>query len=197
MDHPRNTDRLPSTAIPSDEAIIELYHARDESAIAASSAKYGRYCYTVANRILHDPQDTEECLSDTWLEAWHAMPPARPSRLGGFLAAITRHLALDRVDYRRAKCRDGMVEVSDEFWDCLPDNAPAFTDEVALGDLFNRFLSSLDQRTRVVFLRRYWYLCSIHDIALMMDMKETHVKVLLHRTRQRLKAYLEKEGIQV
>ncbi len=197
MDNPRKTEPLQNPASLSDDTIIELYHDRDENAIAASSAKYGRLCHTVADRILHNPQDTEECLSDTWLEAWQSIPPARPTRLGGFLAAITRHLALDRVDYRRAKCRDGVVEVSDEFWDCVPDNAAAFTDDVAFGDLLNRFLGALEARTRIVFLQRYWYLCSIRDIAAMQQMSENNVKILLYRTRMRLKAYLEKEGIQV
>ncbi len=197
MDKSRKTDPLQNPSSLSDEAIVDLYFDRDENAIAASSAKYGRMCHTVADRILHDEQDAEECLSDTWIEAWHAIPPARPARLGGFLASITRHLALDRVDYRRAKCRDGVVEVSDEFWDCVPDNAAAFTDEVAFSDLVNRFLASLDSRTRIVFLQRYWHLCEIRDIARAHRMSENAVKVLLHRTRKRFKAYLEKEGISI
>ncbi len=197
MDKSRKTDPLQNPSSLSDEAIVDLYFDRDENAIAASSAKYGRMCHTVADRILHDEQDAEECLSDTWIEAWHAIPPSRPARLGGFLAAITRHLALDRVDYRRAKCRDGVVEVSDEFWDCVPDNAAAFTDEIAFSDLVNRFLASLDSRTRIVFLQRYWHLCEIRDIARAHRMSENAVKVLLHRTRKRFKAYLEKEGISI
>ncbi len=180
-----------------DSVIIELYHARNEAAIAACEQKYGRYCHAVAERILHDPQDAEECVNDTWLEAWHAMPPARPTRLGGFLAAITRHIALDRLDYRRARGRDGIVEVAEEFWDCLPSDEASLADEAAFRDRLDRFLGALDARTRVIFLRRYWYACPIRDIAEAAGISEGAVKSLLHRTRKRLKEFLEEEGITI
>ncbi len=195
-------DRIPQEPLIhdshlSDTAIIELYHQRDEAAIAACEQKYGRYCHIVAERILHNPQDAEECVNDTWIEAWSVMPPKRPTRLGGFLAAITRHLALDRMDHMHAKKRNGIAEVADEFWDCVPDREESVTDEIIFRERLNAFLSSLDRRTRVVFMQRYWYLCPVREIATRMDMSESAVKTLLHRTRAKFKVFLEKEGISV
>ncbi len=181
----------------SDSAIIDLYHNRSETAIAATERKYGRYCYTVAVRILHNEQDAEECVNDTWLRAWGAMPPAKPTRLGAFLAAITRHLALDRLDHRHAKGRDSLVEVSEEFWLCVPSNEGDIPDEAAFYDRLNRFLGSLDCRTRVIFLRRYWYAIPIREIAEAADMSEGAVKTLLHRTRKKLKDFFDKEGVSI
>ncbi len=192
---PADTRNLP------DSAIVDLYHQRDEGAILASQHKYGRYCHAVAERILQNREDAEECVNDTWLRAWSAMPPARPTRLQGFLGAITRHLALDRLNYARAQKRGGpsscLAEVTDEFWACLPSNEASIADEAAFRDLLNRFLGALDARTRVVFLQRYFYACSVRDIAERAGMSEGAVKLLLYRTRTKLKKFLEKEGISV
>ncbi len=195
MDIHRKAEPNP-TLLP-DEAIVELYHKRDEAAIAESQRKYGAYCHRVADRILCNLQDAEECVNDTWVEAWGAMPPKRPACLGGFLAAITRHISLDRLDYNRARKRSGLVEVSEEFWECVPADEASIEDEAAAADRLGRFLGSLDARTRVIFLQRYFYLCPVKDIASRAGMSESAVKTLLFRTRGKLREFLEKEGISV
>ncbi len=187
----------PNSGASEDATIIELFFARSEAAISRCMEKYGRYCHTIAERILHSREDAEECVSDTWLRAWHSIPPARPTRLKGYLGTIARHLALDRLDASRAQKRGEAVEVAEEFWECLPSDEASVADEAAFRDSMDRFLSSLDSRTRVVFLRRYWYICPVREIAEGMGMSEGAVKTLLHRTRVKLKEFLDKEGISI
>ncbi len=184
---------------PTDAEMIELFFARSESALVDCQRKYGRYCHAIAERILGSPQDAEECVNDTWMRAWCSIPPARPARLSAYLGAITRHLAIDRLEEAHAKKRGGgeTAEVSEEFWDCLPSAEGNIPDEVAFSDAMNRFLGALDRRTRVVFLQRYWYIVPVREIAEGQGMSEGAVKTLLHRTREKLKAFLEKEGISV
>ena len=180
-----------------DEKIVALFWARDERAIAQTQQKYGRYCYTVARRIVSSHEDAEECVNDTYLRAWDAMPPHRPTRLSAFLGKITRNLAIDRYLYRRADKRDEGVEMAlDELGECLSEDdrtlSPA--EELALRDAVNGFLATLPARTRCVFLRRYWQLLPIADIARESGMSEGALKVLLHRTRLKFKQSLQKEG---
>ena len=108
-----------------DSAIIDLYWARQERALEETDRKYGSYCWTIAHNILKNRQDTEECVNDTWLKAWNAMPPHRPAILSSFLGTITRNLSLDRYQAgRTGKRGGGRVTVAlDELEDCIP--APA------------------------------------------------------------------------
>ena len=180
-----------------DSRILELYWAREQSAIAETEAKYGKYLNRIAFNILYSDEDAEECVNDTYVRAWDAMPPSRPDRLSAFLGKITRNIALDRYDARRAEKRSGNTELAlDELGECIPDTAVGeLSDEIALRDAINGFLRSLPARTRIIFLRRYFYVCSISDIAQSLGMSESNVKVTLLRTRKRLKEHLEKEGI--
>lgn len=178
-----------------DQKIVELYWERSESAVEETQKKYGRYCYAIAHRILRSEPDAEECVNDTYIRAWESMPPERPRVLSGFLGRITRNLALNRYDYNRAQKRDALSTVESEYWECMPSAEGRIEDEVALSRALNRFLSELPQETRIVFLRRYWYACTIKEIAKSMALSESNVKVLLHRTRMELKAYLQREGI--
>lgn len=181
-----------------DNKIIELYWERSETAITETQNKYGRYCHYIAYNILYSNEDSEECVNDTYLRAWDSMPPHRPERLSAFLGKITRNLALDRYDRSRAQKRSSNVEVAlSELEECIPDvrGGLSVADEIVLRDAINGFLASLPVRTRKVFVRRYWYLSTVKDIACDLDMSESNVKVLLLRTRQRFKSYLEKEGI--
>ena len=181
-----------------DNKIIELYWERSETAITETQNKYGRYCHYIAYNILYSNEDSEECVNDTYLRAWDSMPPHRPERLSAFLGKITRNLALDRYDRSRAQKRSSNVEVAlSELEECIPDvrGGLSVADEIVLRDATNGFLASLPVRTRKVFVRRYWYLSTVKDIACDLDMSESNVKVLLLRTRQRFKSYLEKEGI--
>ena len=152
-----------------DARIVELYWERDEAAIAESSAKYGGYCYQIAFRILALREDAEECVGDTWLRAWEAMPPSRPGRLDTFLGKITRNLSLDRWRALRAQKRwQGQAELAlTELGDCLPASGGVEqeVEAAALAESLNRFLESLPQEKRVLFVRRYWYLCSVEELA--------------------------------
>ena len=170
----------------SDEDILTLYNRRDEQAIAATQSKYGSYCRAVADRILRVREDAEECVNDTYLHAWNAIPPARPGSLRAFLGAIVRNLAINRLNYNRARRRNAAIVALDEFAECLPD---------ALRAAFDSFLASLPERERVIFVRRYWYLCPVAEIARGMDIPEGTVKSILSRTRERFRIHLEKEGI--
>lgn len=181
-----------------DAKIVELFWDRDQSAIACAEQKYGGYCYAVAYRILCSRQDSEECVNDTWHSAWRAMPPERPARLQAFLGCITRNLALDRYGYNHAGKRNAQLEtVMEEYWQCIPNGDMPLDDELALKELINGFLAGLDKQTRIVFLRRYYYVCSVRQIAESMGLSQSNVSVILHRTRNRFKAYLQKEGISV
>jgi RNA polymerase sigma factor (sigma-70 family) len=182
-----------------DSAIIDLYWAREERALAESDAKYGSYCRTVAYNILRCREDTEECVNDTWLRAWNAMPPQRPGILSSFLAKITRNLSLDRYKAGRADKRGGgqLPLALDELGDCIPDsrNVEDVVELKELSRVLDRFLRSLPEREACVFLRRYWFVDSTKEIALRYGMAEGSVKSTLHRTRGKLRACLEKEGI--
>lgn len=181
-----------------DNRIIDLFWARDPSAISESDQKYGKYCHTIAYRILFSHEDSEECVNDTWHNAWRAIPPERPGNLPAFFGCITRNLALDRYGYRTAKKRNAHMEtLLDEYWQCIPDREISVEDETVLKDLINGFLGSLDRKTRIIFLRRYWYACRAGEIARSMGMSENHIHVILHRTRNKFKRYLQKEGVSV
>ena len=178
-----------------DQKIVELYWERSETAVEETQKKYGRYCYSIANRILRSELDAEECVNDTYVRAWESMPPERPSVLSGFLGRITRNLALNRYDYNRAQKRDALSTVESEYWECMPSAEGSIEDEVALGRALDAFLAGLPSQTRIVFLRRYWYACTIREIAKSTALSESNVKVILHRTRKELKEYLQREGI--
>ena len=182
-----------------DHEIIELYWRRDEEAIRASQARYGRYCLHIAGAILADRQDAEECVSDTWLRAWNAMPPHRPVCLRLCLGRITRALACDQVRAQHTRKRGGGTyeEALEELAECLP--AAQGTEQAAqareLERAVNAFLHTLPEQACNVFLRRYWYAESLEDIAGRYGMKTGTVKTSLFRTRRKLKDYLEKEEL--
>ena len=181
-----------------DSKIIALYWSRDEAAIEESHRKYGSYCRTIAYNILRSEEDSEECVNDTWYNAWRAIPPEKPNYLQAFFGRITRNLALDRYGYTRAQKRNADLETAiDEYYSCIPSGEASIEDECILKELINGFLASLDLRTRTIFMRRYFYACSVQEIARSMGMSESYVSVNLHRTRKKFKAYLEKERITV
>lgn len=176
-----------------DGKIIELYFARSERAIEETERKYGRYCRTIAGHILKDPADCEECVSDTWLRAWGAIPPNRPARLGAFLGRITRNLALDR--WRADSRRDAVRE---ELSECLTAGDPtaAMVDRMVLTEVLDRFLADLPPKKRKLFLRRYWYFSTVEELARDFDMTGSNVKMTLLRLRRELKERLKQEGIE-
>lgn len=180
-----------------DEEIIELYFARDESAIEQSSEKYGAYCHRIAYNILCDLFDSEECVNDTWLRAWGAIPPTRPSLLSSFLGRITRNLAIDRYNAKNAEKRGGRVAESlDELEECV--GSSEVEDGMALGELaemISAFLKGESEAARCIFVRRYFYQADIAEIARKYGFSVSNVKTTLHRTRKRLALYLKKEGV--
>lgn len=180
-----------------DNKILELYWKRSEQAIAETHTKYGKYLSRIAYNVLYSDEDAEECVNDTYIKAWEAIPPARPDRLCAFLGKITRNIALDRYARRKAQKRCGGTELAlEELADCIPEQSDMpISDEIVLKDAINGFLRSLPKRTRIIFLRRYFYLCSVSDIAGSLEMSESNVKVTLMRTRHAFREYLEKEGI--
>ena len=181
-----------------DAAIIDLYWARSEEAIAATDRKYGPYCRAIALRILRDSRDGEECVSDTWLKAWEAMPPQRPRLLQAFLGRITRNLALNRYKAEHTSKRGGgeLAAALEELDEVLPSPATVedALDARELSALIDRFLGELSAEARAVFVRRYWYLCPVGEIAAETGMSRSAVKMSLLRTRNKLKARLIEEG---
>ena len=182
-----------------DKMIVDLYWERSEAAIAETEKKYGKYCHTVASRILQSEEDAAECVNDTYLAAWNAMPPHKPQKLSTFLGKLTRNLALNRYFHDHAEKRFAPTElILHELEEILPDPASEdVADELALKDAINGFLATLPWQTRVIFVRRYWHLSDIKEIARDLGLTAGNVKVILHRTRLQFKAYLEKEGIEL
>lgn len=183
-----------------DVQILELYWKRSEDAIEQTEKKYRRYCHYIACRILSDDEDAKEIVNETFLKAWHTIPPKRPTSLKAYVGTICRHLALDLYEAKHAKKRSGQVAlVLDELNECLPDSedGTAYADRLALREALNSFLRSLPDKTQRIFVRRYWYVSPIAEIAKDFAMKESSVTVLLLRTRKKLKAFLNKEGFNV
>lgn len=182
-----------------DNEIIELYWERSEHAILETANQYGNYCYTIAYNILYNTQDSEECVNDTWLHAWNVIPPQRPNRLSVFLGKITRNLSLDRYRHYTAKKRGSgqLVYALDELTDCVPtkDTFDDWIEENHLVEMLNRFLESLSSENRKIFMRRYWYMSSIKEIASDYKLTESKVKMSLLRSREQLKLLLESEGV--
>lgn len=184
-----------------DVQIIELFNLRDEAAILAVSEKYGAYCFSVANNILMNAQDSEECVNDTYVKAWNIIPPACPRFLRPFLAKITRNLALDRYRASVRIKRGGQETVLalEELGDVVSDEDD-FDDREkreAIIASINAFLRSLPRRERDVFIRRYFYLESVKDISARYRISENHISTILFRTRKKLKYHLESEGYKI
>lgn len=181
-----------------DRQIIDLYYAREEAAISETADKYGKYCYSIAYRILQDKQDSEECVNDTYWRAWEAIPPHYPQKLAVFLGKITRNLALNRFSYyTREKRGFGKMElVLEELQGCMPalQSTEQVIEEKLLVERLNQFLYDLPKEKRILFVKRYWYLQSIQEIAEELNMSESKVKMTLLRIRNKLKKVLEKEG---
>ena len=175
--------------------IIELYFARDEEAIRHTADKYGPYCTAVSMSILHSEPDAEECVNDTWLKTWNSIPPTRPNSLKLFLARITRNLSINRHRALHSEKRNKDLEVSLtelEPYFPAPEDMPGGGGELV--ELLNEFLEKQNKMDRVVFVQRYWYSLSTAQIAEEHKMSENAVWVRLHRTRERLRAYLTERG---
>ena len=182
-----------------DEEILDLYRDRDENAITATAEKYGAYCHVIAFNILNSHEDAEECVNDTWLGAWNSIPPQRPNRLSAYLGRITRNLSLNRYQQYNAEKRGfGQTALAlSELEDCLParDTPEQAVEQQVLVQAINQFLYAQPARKRNIFIRRYWYLTPIREIAKAYGMTESKTASLLFRMRKELKTHLEREGI--
>lgn len=179
--------------------IVALYWARDERAIAETERRYAPFCRAIARNILGDAEEGEECLQDTWVRAWNAIPPNRPDSLRVFLGRITRNLALNRLRNARAEKRGGgqVALALGELAECLPGGeTPEEThDRREMITALDRFLGELPEEPRAIFLRRYWRMDSIAEIARWAGWSESRVSTLLYRLRGRLREFLTVEGL--
>ena len=180
-----------------DQQIVALYWQRSESAIAETDRHYGRYFHYIAYSILQDEEDAKETVNDTYLKAWNTIPPQRPHHLKAFLGRITRQLSINRLEHNSAQKRAGSQYqfALDELSECIAQNQEDFADTIALRDSLNQFLHALPTDARRVFIRRYWHLHSISEIAADLSMSESKVKSLLMRTRKKLKQHLTEGGL--
>lgn len=182
-----------------DKAILDLYWARSEEAISETDAKYGAYCFTIAYNILNSREDSEESVSDTYLAAWNSMPPKRPALLSAFLGKITRCISLDHWK-KRSRLKRGGGEIDkclEELGDCV-SGQESVEDKVLRKETVaavNRFLDSLSETERKIFLCRYWYLEPVKDIADRFGFTPNRTSVMLRRIRQKLNTCLAKEGL--
>lgn len=184
-----------------DSKIIQLFFDRDEQAIAETQTKYDGYLRTVSRNILQRSEDVEECVNDTYLGAWNAIPPTRPNVLRVFLGKITRNLSLKKIRFESAEKRGGgEVDLTlDELAECISDGRRIEENLEAreLGDLISEYLSGKSPEDRKIFVRRYWYFDSVKDIAESLNFTESKVKMSLKRCRDELKDYLEARGVAV
>ena len=184
-----------------DKEIISLYFARDEKAIGKTAEKYSALCRTLCLNILGNDGDADECVNDTYVKVWNAIPPACPDSLRHFLAKITRHLAIDRYRSLVRSKRGGYETdaVFEELGEVLADEGDDSDpkEREALGNAMNRFLRGLPTRERNLFIRRYFYVESVNAIAARYSIKPNNVSQILSRTRQKLKKYLVSEGFEI
>ena len=178
-----------------DEGIVHLYLQRSQQAIMETKNKYGAYCRAIARNILSNRSDIEECENDTYLAAWNTIPPNRPQKLSVFLGRLTRNIALDKYGYNTAKKRNREFDVVlTELEECLASPDTVETEYAAgeLANVINQFLYAIDEQARNLFIRRYWYSDSIEDLSVRFNMSGSKVKSLLFRTRNKLRAHLDK-----
>lgn len=184
-----------------DSQIIVLFQERSEEAVRAVSDKYSGYCRSIAGNILPSAEDVEECLNDTWLAAWNAIPPQKPKLLNIYLGRITRNLALNRIKLLSAEKRGGgqAALALEELSDCIGTRSgpEEQLDEQHLREAIDAFVRSQPERKRRIFIRRYWALEPVQVIAREFGMSRGQVSTMLYRMRSELKQHLEKEGINV
>ncbi len=194
-------DSEKSSDVMDDLEIIHLYWIRSETALSETEKKYGRYCTSIAYRILNDLEDSKECVNDTWLHAWTSIPPKRPNLLSVFLGRIVRNLSLNRYEKQNAKKRGGgeIPVILDELEECIPSdmNVEQTVDAKQLTNLINQFLTSIPEEKRKLFVLRYWYLYPVKEIVKIQNINEGKLKMCLFRIRQQLKEMLESEGYNI
>lgn len=184
-----------------DSKIIQLFFDRNELAISATSEKYGKYCSSIANNILGNTEDAEECVNDTYLKTWQSIPPHKPNVLSVFLGKITRNLAINKMKYNKADKRGNgqATAVLDEIAELVSgdDNVIGEIERKELINAINEFLKTLPSEKKKIFICRYWYFDSVSDIAKQFNMTENNVSVTLNRTRTKLHNYLTERNFEL
>lgn len=182
-----------------DLEIIKLYFSRNERAIKETDIKYGQLCFSLAVNILGNDEDAEECVNDTYLGVWNKIPPTRPNNFMAFICKIARNLSQKKLDYNKAMKRTvGSIVSFTELEDILPDNSIASdTSNEEIGKLISDFLRHEKEDARNVFIRKYWFFDSVSDIAVRYSFTESKVKNMLYHTRNKLREYLKKEGVEI
>ena len=180
-----------------DSQIIALFWERNENAIRQTDAVYGRKLYAISHKILRSHQDAEESVSDTYMRAWETIPPQKPNYFFAYLAKICRNFSLSKLQWNTAAKRNAeVVSLSQEMEACIPDRShDRKLEGEEIGRLLNRFLDGIGVESRLIFMRRYWYTDSVAEIAARYNISQSKVKTQLHRTRNKLQLFLEKEGI--
>ena len=180
-----------------DRKIVDLYWARDEHAILESDKKYGRMLHSLSYSLLSSREDAEECVNDTYLDAWRAMPTARPDRLGAFLSKITRRISIDRFREKHREKRGGIDNLTAELSECVSGGRTPSEeyDDERISEQINLFLHGQPKEKRVMFVLRYFYSSSIDEIAEKMGISESKVKTTLFRMRAELKKELEEQEL--
>lgn len=182
-----------------DSAIVDLYWQRSDDAIQESQRKYGNYCHAIAYKLVGDHRDAEECVNDTWLQAWNLMPDKRPKLLSSFLGGICRGLAISLYRTKTSKKRGGgeIPLVLEELADCIPSKSDPQREyqDREFAAAISRFVSRLPETERRVFVARYWYLASVEDISRRAGFSVSKTKSMLLRIRDRLREYLREEGL--
>lgn len=183
-----------------DKEIIELYWERDERAIKETSLKYEKLCTYIAKNILSSREDCEECVNDTWLSVWNAIPTKRPEKFSAFVGKITRNLALKKYEYISAAKRDHSAVTSlEELGECVSgtDSIESEMERRHIENAINQFLWKQKEEKRNVFIRRYWYFDSIENICARTGFSQSKIKSMLYEMRRKLRRYLESEGIEI
>ena len=181
-----------------DSKIIELFFERSDQAIVELSKKYGSVCIKVADNILNNRRDAEECVNDAYLGAWNTIPPQRPNPLLSYVCRIVRNVSIKRYHANTAAKRNSVYDVAlDELENCFPtaESVEEAFHAQETARCIDAFLATLDQDNRIMFVRRYWYAESITDIAKLFRISSHAVSVRLSRTREKLKHHLIKEGV--
>ena len=181
-----------------DTEIIDLFTARDETAVARVKEKYGGLCRSVAGHMLRDNEDIEECISDVYMILWNSIPPA-PNNLKAYICRLTKNICLKKIEYNSAEKRNGKAKVSlsDLGENLRGEDFAANQSDMELGEIISKFLRSQQPEVRSVFLRRYWLMESVEEIAARFSFSKSKVKSMLFRTRNKLEKYLKKEGIEL
>lgn len=176
--------------------IMELLVSRDEQGLVMLEKEYRDLCYCIIYRLLRDHEQTEEALSDVWLQVWNSIPQARPANLRAYMAKTARNTAIHYVKHNAAQKRSGITVLLDELEECIPD--PRWQcDGEELKEILRKFLSSLEAEERRIFLRRYWNGETIQEIAMASRCTQNRVSGILFRTRNKLRKYLKSEGYEI